>query len=84
MNNSPPEQQRVQVELAHDEAVVLFELLADFQYQATLSIPSTAERLALLRLGGALESVLVDPFRSDYLDILSTARRNLSEQYGSE
>jgi len=84
MDNSEPEKERVQLELGRDEAVVLFELLADFQYEATLAIPSTAERLALHRLGGALESVLVDPFRPDYLDILSAARRSLSEQYGSE
>ena len=84
MDNSPPEQQRVQFELAHDEALVLFELLADLGDQASLSIPSTAERLALRRLFGALESALVEPLYPDYANLLKAARGSLSEQYGSE
>jgi hypothetical protein len=73
---------RVQFELGHEEAIVLFELLADFQSEDALVIPSSAERLALIRLSGALERVLVDVFRTDYKEILRAARQRLVEQAG--
>ena len=48
-----------------DEALVLFEMLADFHSQSSLAIQSPEERLALIRLHGALEKSLVEPFRRD-------------------
>ena len=82
MSKRPSAGDRINFELSHDEAVVLFELLADLPDGGPLQIPSSAERLALLRLSGALERVIVDPFCSDYRDVLSEARRRLSKQAG--
>jgi hypothetical protein len=46
--------------------LVLFEMLADFYSQPALEIPGPAERLALVRLHGALEKTLVEPFMPDF------------------
>ena len=63
------------------EALILFELLHDFHRQPTLQIKDDAERLALARVHGALESTLVEPFSKDYAEIISAARRNLLQQW---
>jgi hypothetical protein len=64
------------------EALILFELLHDFHRQPTLEIKDDAERLALVRVHGALESALVEPFSKDYGEIISAARRDLLQQEG--
>ena len=65
------------------EALVLFEFLADFHQQASLDINHNAERLALVRLLGALESTLVESFSQDYDEIISAARNDLTQQWGN-
>lgn len=45
----------VTLKLGKDEALVLFELLTDCDDQRQLDISPAAERLALVRLHGALE-----------------------------
>jgi hypothetical protein len=57
-------------------------MLAGFYSQPTLEIGSSAERLALLRLHGALEKALVEPFRPDYGKLIDEARSLLSAQFG--
>jgi len=64
------------------EALILFELLANFYRQTALQIKDDAERLALVRLQGALESTLVEPFAKDYREIISAARSALLRQWG--
>ena len=64
------------------ETLILFELLFDFYRQPTLEIKDDAERLALVRMHGALESTLVEPFSKDYEEIISAARRDLLQQWG--
>ncbi len=64
------------------EALILFELLFGFYRQPTLEIKDDAERLALVRMHGALESTLVEPFSKDYEEIISAARRDLLQQWG--
>ena len=73
----------ISLEIGRDEALVLFELLADFYSQSKLDIPTAAERLALVRLHGALEKTLVEPFRKDYLTLINEARARLSAQSGT-
>lgn len=73
----------VNLQLGIDEALVLFETLADFQNQSSLALPSNAERLALIRLHGALEKSLVEPFRPDYQNLLERARTRLKDQFGN-
>jgi hypothetical protein len=64
------------------EALILFELLHDFHGQPTLEIKDDAERFALVRVHGALESTLVELFSKDYGGIISAARRDLLQQWG--
>jgi hypothetical protein len=73
---------KILLEIGEDEAILLFELLADFSNQASLEIPAISERLALVRLHGALEKTLVVPFAKNYLDVLSAARKRLADQSG--
>jgi len=72
----------VTLQIERDEALVLFSLLADFYEQKCLDVPSSAERLALVRLQAALEKVLVEPFQADYLTLLADAKNHLSAQFG--
>jgi hypothetical protein len=72
----------ITIELNRDAALVLFELLADFKASSSLALPEAADSIALLRLHGALESTLTEPFRPEYRDLLFAAKRRLSERFG--
>ena len=50
-----------------------------FAVNPRLAVPSLAEGLALIRLHGALEKILVEPFRPDYKELLEEARASLEE-----
>lgn len=71
---------KINFELGRDEALVLFELLAGFYDESTLDVPTPAERLALVRLHGALERTLVEPLQPDYRILLASARDRLRSQ----
>ena len=73
----------VNLHLGIDEALVLFEMLADFQSAPSLTVTTPAERLALIRLHGVLETTLVEPLRPDYRELLGAARVRLKEQLGN-
>ncbi len=76
-------QEKITLQLAKPEALILFELLADFQRQPSLRIRDGADRLSLIRLYGALQSTLVEPFSKDYDRIIATARDKLLQQWGT-
>lgn len=70
----------VSIGLSRDEALVLFEWLArtgtaehpaDFEDQA--------ERRVLWDIGAKLESVLVEPLREDYAELLFAARTRVRD-----
>jgi len=67
----------VTLTLGRSEALVLFELLADFYEGASLPVRDEAERLSLVRLFGALQKTLIEPFSQDYKDIIKSARARL-------
>jgi hypothetical protein len=73
----------VTLTLGRAEALVLFEILADFYSQPVLEIPSPAERLALVRLHGVLETTLVEPFMPNYKELIEEARSRLIAQFGT-
>jgi hypothetical protein len=73
----------VNLQLGADEALVLFEMRADFRSESSLAVPSPAEGLALIRLNGALEKTLVEPLRPDYNELLQAARASLEAQYNA-
>jgi hypothetical protein len=69
----------VQLTLGRDEAIVLFDLLCDFGVDdGTLQLAEAINRLSLVRLHGALEKTLVEPFDHQYDASLSAARARLS------
>lgn len=72
----------VNLQLGIDEALVLFETLADFHNQPPIAVPSAAEHLAFIRLHGALEQSLVEPSRPDYQERLQRAKARLKTQFG--
>ena len=75
---------RAVVSLGRAEALVLFEMLAGFHRQPILEIRHPAERMALIRLFGALQTALVEPFLPDYKALLEAARSELGAQQGEQ
>jgi hypothetical protein len=75
MNEKP-----ITLTVGRDEALVLFELLAGFSNQPALEVSDAAERLALVRLHGALEKTLVEPFMENYRVMIDEARSRLTAQ----
>lgn len=65
------------------EALVLFEMLADFDSQPVLEISGPAERLALVRFHGVLEKALVEPFMPEYRALIEEARSKIAAQSGA-
>ena len=61
----------VKIELADDEALVLFELLASRKLEDSVETP---ERNALWALEGLLQKQLVAPFSHDYARLPEHAR----------
>jgi hypothetical protein len=73
-------EESITLTVGRDEALVLFELLAGFSNQRALKVNDAAERLALVRLHGALEKTLVEPFMGNYRAIIVAARSRLAAQ----
>jgi hypothetical protein len=76
-------EEAVTLTVGRAEALVLFEMLADFYSQPVLEIHGPAERLALIRLHGTLEKTLVEPFMPDYRALIEESRSKLAAQSGS-
>lgn len=67
----------MEINLSEDEALVLFEWLANLDGSPLEADIEAPERYALLRLEGQLQSVLVAPFRPDYGKLIEDARARL-------
>jgi hypothetical protein len=65
----------VAIELSGDEALVLFEWLAGLD-SARLGV-GEAEQRVLWRIEAALEKSLVEPFASDYRELVARARQRV-------
>lgn len=76
-------EEAVTLTVGRAEALVLFEMLVDFYSQPALKISGPAERLALVRLHGALEKTLVEPFMPEYRALIEEARSRLAAQSGA-
>jgi hypothetical protein len=72
----------VTIPLGRDEALILFELLADFFDETAVTVKDSADRMAISRLGGALEKTLEEPFIPDYKDKIAAARKRLIDAWG--
>ena len=73
---------KINLELGRDEALVLFELIADYNMEPELKLQDPSERIALNLLVGAFEKTLVEPFTPGYLELVKAARSRLVEQHG--
>ncbi len=76
----------VTIELTDDEALVLFELLAEYGESdagRVLGVRYAAERNALWALSAHLEKVLVAPLQPDYVGRLKAARQRLEASGGA-
>jgi len=73
-----------QIEIEPDEALVLFELLSRYSDgdMKEVRVAFPGERTALMSLLCYLEKQLVEPFKPDYLQLVSQARARLVERSG--
>lgn len=74
------------LELQDDEALVLYDLLADYAERDDgheLKVRSLAERNALWALSAALDRQLTVPFEADYQERLAAARVRVEERGAS-
>ena len=71
--------QKVQLEISKEEAIVLFEYLARVHDNDSLSttFESQAEQIVLWNLQAAFEKILTEPFEKDYKKIVRHSRNSL-------
>ena len=68
--------------IQRSEALLMFELLTQSEGESCIPLRTAAERLAVSRLLGALEGVLVEPFSPDYAACLAEAQSALQSEAG--
>jgi hypothetical protein len=69
----------VTITLTSDEALVLFDLLHQWEDADRVSVPRhKAEQVVLWNLSALLERELIEPFDTKYRDLISAARDRLT------
>jgi hypothetical protein len=71
--------ENIKISLTKDEALVLFEMLSRFSDTEKLSIEHPSEERVLWNLNCVLEKILIEPFKSDYSELLQAARGRLKD-----
>jgi hypothetical protein len=67
--------ENINITLSHDEALVLFEFFSRFYGDGDdFTLRHTAEYLAFMRISAQLDKALVEPFQSQYKELLRAAR----------
>jgi hypothetical protein len=79
--NSMSEQPDITIRLSHDEALVLSEVFYRFADTDALTLLHNAEFVALGRISGQLDKLLVEPFLPNYSDLLQAARERIAGDY---
>ena len=69
---------KVKLILEKEEALVLFEMLADVKQGSVVPIRDAAARQAIWNLVALFESALVEPFMPNYDAILGEAKKRLA------
>ena len=70
------------IRVSRDEALVLFEFCARFyQDGQPVRIKSNAEYFALNKIFGQFEETLLEPFQSDYQELLASASARVADGY---
>ena len=85
MNSKLNQAGAVTLELSADEALVLFEFLTRTSEHETPELfDDQAEEKVLWLLEGALQRILVEPFRPDYDALLLNARNRIRDEPAGE
>lgn len=71
---------KIQLELTQDEALVLFERLNQLDQTGALPAEDTEEEQIFWNIQAQLEKVLVEPFDPQYHEILSEAKKRLQDK----
>ena len=73
--------EKVNIELNKDEAIVLFEFLGRFNENDDLSkFEDQSEQRVLWDIECILEKQLSEPFRADYVEIVTKAREQVRDK----
>ena len=72
----------MRLELTEDEALVFFEWLSRLDEQEALPCEDPAEEQVLWLLHGQLEKTLVEPFGSNYRELVEQARSRVKSRAG--
>lgn len=70
---------KVRLELSQAEAIVFFEWLSRFNKAEHVSFEDQAEQRVLWDIEAMLESTLVEPFETNYDDMLAQSRASLRD-----
>ncbi len=73
-------EEKIQINLSRNEAIVLFELLSRFSDKNQLEIVDQSEERVLLNTLCNLEKTLVEPFSEKYTKILEEAREKVRDK----
>lgn len=69
----------MQLELSSDEALVLFELISRMEKLEARPWSEAGEQEVIWRIEGQLEKVLLEPFQSNYKELVSQAREQVAK-----
>jgi len=70
---------KIQLEISCEEALVLFEWLTRFNKSGDAIFEDQAEQRVLWNVEGILESTLTAPFESNYSELLAQARAKVRD-----
>lgn len=73
-------EEKIQINLNKDEAIVLFEFLSRFSDKDKLEIVDQSEARVLWNILSDLESILVESFSDKYAGILEKAREKIRDE----
>jgi hypothetical protein len=76
---------KIQIELSDDEALILFERLAQLDDQNALPAQDHAEELVFWNVQGQLERRLVAPLKPNYKELVEEAKTRVTmKEYDTE
>lgn len=73
-------EEKVQINLSKNEAIVLFEFLSRFSNEDVLEISDQSESRVLWNMLCDLEKVLSEPFSESYKEILENAHQKVRDE----
>lgn len=73
-------EEKIQINLTKDEAIILFEFLSRFSNEDILEISDQSEERVLWNIQCDLEKILSEPFSEKYKEILEKARDRIRDE----